>query len=196
MTLRVFAVGLLLLLVGAVLGFVSARALDTPSPESPDITQQVELDVSPEVTCPHCGQRFGIALFSGGDSEGPGAALAAIRERAHRFIALADKDGDGRVTKIEWAGDAGRFDLMDENHDGYLDLDEAPRGRTGFIPYFDLDGDGVVSRQEFTGPETRFVRMDVDGDGVIDAGEVGQSPSAGAEESGDLHQFHSDERGP
>jgi hypothetical protein len=43
------------------------------------------------------------------------------------FVARLDRDGDGRVSRWEFDGPPGQFDVLDRNRDGFLDENEAPR---------------------------------------------------------------------
>ncbi len=45
-----------------------------------------------------------------------------------QFIQRLDRNGDGRVSRSEFDGPADRFDVHDENGDGYLSATEAPIG--------------------------------------------------------------------
>ncbi|MGE5279247.1 MAG: DUF1566 domain-containing protein [Deltaproteobacteria bacterium] len=45
---------------------------------------------------------------------------------AGRFVARLDRDGDGRVSRGEFDGPAGQFDVLDRDRDGYLSEDEVP----------------------------------------------------------------------
>lgn len=99
-----------------------------------------------------------------------------------RFAAL-DKNGDGKVSKDEFAGPPARFAQLDADHDGFVTRQEAggpgmPPGGPGALPprlkAMDKNNDGKVSRDEFTGPAPRFDRIDADGDGYLTLQEVRQ----------------------
>ncbi len=45
-----------------------------------------------------------------------------------RFVMRLDKDGDGKVSISEFKGHAKRFRNLDNNNDGYITEDEAPKG--------------------------------------------------------------------
>jgi hypothetical protein len=44
------------------------------------------------------------------------------------FMAKLDKDGDGRVSKVEFDGPDQHFIQCDVNQDGYISIDEVPSG--------------------------------------------------------------------
>jgi len=44
------------------------------------------------------------------------------------FIKRLDKDGDGKVSKVEFDGPDEHFTKSDKNKDGYISEDEAPTG--------------------------------------------------------------------
>lgn len=46
----------------------------------------------------------------------------------NRFINQLDKDGDGKVSLLEFKNGERRFNHLDKNHDGYITADEAPTG--------------------------------------------------------------------
>ncbi|GLS92331.1 hypothetical protein GCM10007916_34020 [Psychromonas marina] len=46
----------------------------------------------------------------------------------NKFITRLDKNGDGKVSKSEFKGNAARFKQFDKNNDGYITADEAPTG--------------------------------------------------------------------
>jgi hypothetical protein len=44
------------------------------------------------------------------------------------FAGRFDKNGDGELSRSEFAGPSRRFDVLDENRDGQLSGDEIPAG--------------------------------------------------------------------
>ena len=50
------------------------------------------------------------------------------QNRRFDFVSRLDKNMDNKVSRDEFDGPAHRFDFHDENQDGYLSEDEAPRG--------------------------------------------------------------------
>ena len=73
-----------------------------------------------------------------------GAALAEGVGGGGRFIAAADANKDGKITKAEFdAMRVKRFDEMDKNKDGVLAGDEMKGGRRGGAP-----GGGIPARDD------------------------------------------------
>ncbi len=68
--------------------------------------------------------------------------LDAMRRRMVRRFQMIDEDGDGRITREEFArpGEA-MFWRMDRNGDGVITRDELRRGRWGKSKYYDDDHD-------------------------------------------------------
>ncbi len=117
---------------------------------------------------------------------GPGARGGELRRRFKEM----DKDGDGKLTREEWAGDPAGFDRYDRNKDGVLDAQDLPppggaggpgmppggKGQPGGRPdleqikarwkSMDKDGDGKVAKDEYAG-ELPFDRLDADKDGFL-----------------------------
>lgn len=126
---------------------------------------------------------------------GPPAGRNGFKE----FVKIADKDGDGAVSREEFGAlkrlsnlpEAKRdeiFSRLDKNGDGFIRRDELrmpPHGKRARPPMLglkalDKDGDGAVSYEEFLQsefvkrlPEDRrarfFKRLDRNGDGKISA---------------------------
>jgi hypothetical protein len=66
-------------------------------------------------------QQQGFSGFSQEQSDGG-------QSHGQRFIKRLDKNGDGKVSKMEFDGPKERFSHHDRNNDGYIDEDEAPQG--------------------------------------------------------------------
>jgi len=82
---------------------------------------------------------------------------AFLDHRSHRFLSL-DADGDGRVTRAEFAAAhpgadpahvAAAFDRFDRDRDGAITRAEWDAGETARFERIDANGDGVVTREEF-----------------------------------------------
>src|SRR5438876_9860964 len=52
-------------------------------------------------------------------------------ERARTYFAAYDLDGDGHITREEWAGAASVFEALDTNHDGIISVEELAAGLGG-----------------------------------------------------------------
>jgi Ca2+-binding EF-hand superfamily protein len=99
-------------------------------------------------------------------------------------LAEADRDGDGSVTRSEFAQHrAERFTRMDRNGDGVLSADDLGRlarfrrdaaGRfRDFIRQADRNGDGRLTQDELReAPTPVFDRLDANGNGRLEAGEI------------------------
>jgi Ca2+-binding EF-hand superfamily protein len=107
---------------------------------------------------------------------GVGFGAAAFRRQ--------DADGDGRIARAEWKLRPQLFDQLDENKDGFLEMDElrprGPRwggGRDGggegdaLFARLDKNRDGRVTKDEVA-DERKFAEMDADGDGSLTRAEV------------------------
>ena len=81
-----------------------------------------------------------------------------------------DKDGDGAISKSEFAEFADfSFKEMDDNGDGSLSPDEVDDHVVGdAFKMLDDDGDGSVSAKEFSDQmNDDFATADKDGDGLL-----------------------------
>ena len=126
--------------------------------------------------------------------------LEAKAEQREGQFAVADADGDGRLSKEEFRGlpaavraererermEAQRerrqreFAIADTDGDGQISADEfhdlpaavrAERQRRLFIRQ-DADGDGMLTASEFPSRANRLARLDANGDGQITADEM------------------------
>jgi Ca2+-binding EF-hand superfamily protein len=109
-------------------------------------------------------------------------ATSAAAQQTTRFQGM-DRDGDGRITREEWRGNARAFARHDWNNDGVLSGDELltrsrrePDGT--FVPEItdwsvahfrdlDHDDDRRLSREEWHYDIEIFRRIDRDRDGVV-----------------------------
>ncbi len=113
---------------------------------------------------------------------------AAPMGKAGSMIQNPDKNGDGKVSKEEFAGPAEVFTSMDKNNDGFIDQNEKPAASPGkgggMIKNFDKNSDGKVSKEEFPGPAEHFDRLDSNKDGYLDESELlrGQQNKRGKKE--------------
>jgi len=113
---------------------------------------------------------------------------AAPMGKGGAMMQNSDKNGDGKISKEEFAGPAEVFTALDKNKDGFIDQTEkpaAPMGKGGnMIQNFDKDKDGKISKQEFPGPAEHFDRIDINKDGYLDESEfvMGQQNRRGKKE--------------
>lgn len=124
-----------------------------------------------------------------------GAALAQGPGGPGGFIAAADANKDGTVTKAEFdASRVARFAEQDKNKDGFLVGDEMAAGRPGGPPpgaapaggppgggrgNMDANNDGKISKAEFLANTGMFDRLDANKDGKIDKAELAAAPAGG-----------------
>jgi Ca2+-binding EF-hand superfamily protein len=84
------------------------------------------------------------------------------------FLPLADRDGDGKVTKAEMTDLA---NLLGEAPTSFVNLTVAEHGRTLF-QLLDVNRDGQLSRRELRSAWDRLAPLDKNGDGQISADEI------------------------
>ena len=95
-----------------------------------------EVRIRNYVRCVRGGQVIvetrGPAIAGGFTASRRGTGAGGTADRSSRwFVARLDRDGDGRVSRAEFDGPPGQFDVLDRNRDGYLSGDEAPSGPPG-----------------------------------------------------------------
>ena len=95
-----------------------------------------------------------------------------------------DKNGDGKLSKDEFAGPPQAFDRLDSDKDGFVTMPEAARimrqrrrsARAGpmgeRLRAMDKNKDGKISKDEFIGPAALFERLDRNSDGFISTDEL------------------------
>jgi hypothetical protein len=107
--------------------------------------------------------------------------LEGLRPELRKVFTRTDRDGDFRLTRIEWKNS--KFDQVDANYDGFitpkefndnLDSKTAPETR---LHKKDADGDGAISRSEFPGDDVAFRNLDVNGDGVLSSADHQPAPA-------------------
>jgi len=103
-----------------------------------------------------------------------------------------DMNGDSRVGRSEWPGNARLFTHLDANRDGYLSIREYAEGG-GFnldsvgggsyrFSNIDVNGDGLITRNEWNMSSEDFTRLDVNRDNRISRFEF-ENGSAAADAS-------------
>ncbi len=91
-----------------------------------------------------------------------------------------DKDGDGVISRKEFAGDDAAFARLDRNHDGVLSADDNQRGARkdatanaeARFKQMDVNNDGQITTDEWRGTEHSFKNKDKNADGVLTLDEV------------------------
>lgn len=90
-----------------------------------------------------------------------------------------DADGDGVISRAEFAGDDAAFARLDRNHDGVLSDADSKRpthepgaGAEARFKQMDINGDGQLTRDEWRGTERTFNAKDKNADGVLTLDEV------------------------
>jgi Ca2+-binding EF-hand superfamily protein len=186
-TVRAVGIGLALFLLPG--GAVIARAQNAGPINFQELFLQLDANgdrVIDRGEVPDSGRAAFETLLKNGDTNKDGrldqdeyrSLLSALRDAAgslsSRFAEL-DKNGDGKLSRDEFAGPPGLFGRLDADGDGTISKDEAARAPAGpggalfadRIRAMDKNGDGKVSRDEFIGPPQLFDRLDTNKDGAI-----------------------------
>ena len=121
------------------------------------------------------------------------AALPAFARDDHdagQKVKMLDTDGDGRVSRSEFAANKQeKIQRMDANNDGVLTPNEStagkaekkhwwsrsdkPAGKAGELNSADTNGDGQVTAAEATAyADKTFASLDADNDGFLTEGEL------------------------
>jgi Ca2+-binding EF-hand superfamily protein len=96
-------------------------------------------------------------------------ALKAKADDPKQSFAIADEDGDGRVTRAEYRlRKTFIFDKMDVDRDGFLSRNEIPILKASVFDAADTDRDGKLSAVEFHLADfAKFDLFDENKDGAI-----------------------------
>jgi Ca2+-binding EF-hand superfamily protein len=101
------------------------------------------------------------------------SGTVAPQIRTNRFADL-DTDRDNRVSVDEWQGTPERFEVLDDNRDGFLSRREVS-GNDGAADVFnaiDANRNGVVTRDEWRATRDEFDRRDANRDGRLSRTEM------------------------
>ena len=103
------------------------------------------------------------------------------RHDSQSIMKRLDQDKDGKLSRVEFKADVEeRFDKLDKNKDGFLDLEELKDLKRPHNPDperilkdLDANGDGSLSKEEARGPlKDHFDRADKDADGKLSLEEI------------------------
>ena len=96
-------------------------------------------------------------------------ALKPKADDPRQSFAIADEDGNGRVTRAEYRlRKVAVFDNKDVNRDKTLSMNEIPVLKQSAFDAADSNGDGKLSAYEFIQADfAKFDLFDEDGNGVI-----------------------------
>lgn len=125
--------------------------------------------------------RVALLLLCGGVAASTAAAQDLPATAPDRF-AMLDRNGDGKVSRDEYDGDA-FFRLVDADHDYRVSVEEVQAvlgpQRDGEFPAAELlriadqNGDGELSAEEMRrSSEMRFQRLDANRDGNLELSEL------------------------
>lgn len=125
--------------------------------------------------------RVALLLLCGGVAASTAVAQDLPATAPDRF-ALLDRNGDGKVSRDEYDGDA-FFRLVDADHNYRVSVDEVQTAlgpqRDGefsaaeWLRIADQNGDGELSAEEMRrSSEMRFQRLDANQDGNLELSEV------------------------
>lgn len=125
--------------------------------------------------------RIALLVLSGVLAAGAAAAQDLPATASDRF-AMLDRNGDGKVSRDEYDGDA-FFRLVDADHNYRVSIDEVQAvlgpQRDGefsaaeWVRIADQNGDGELSAEEMRrSSEMRFQRLDANQDGNLELSEV------------------------
>jgi hypothetical protein len=134
------------------------------------------------IDSPEYQQKFGDWQVPGSTGVtycGPNAQNRVEQTSRNMRFRRIDANGDGRIQRTEWRGNAQSFQNFDWNNDGVLSgnevdsnraLDDDEEGRTDNMAYddrfdyLDINGNGFVDRTEWDGGYNVFTRLDSNAD--------------------------------
>jgi hypothetical protein len=118
------------------------------------------------VDSPEYQQKFGdwqVPSSSGVAYCGPNARDRREQSSRNMRFRRLDANGDGRIQRSEWRGNAQSFRNFDWDNNGVLDGDEVDANRAW--------GDEAIGRNDNMADDDRFDYLDINGNGFVDRNE-------------------------
>lgn len=144
--------------------------------------QGVGVVIDQFIDSPEYQQKFGdwqVPSSSGVAYCGPNARKPNEQSSRNMRFRRLDANGDGRIQRSEWRGNAQSFQNFDWDNNGVLDGEEVDANRAwgdeaegrndnmandDRFDYLDINGNGFVDRNEWDGGYNAFSRLDANAD--------------------------------
>jgi Ca2+-binding EF-hand superfamily protein len=119
------------------------------------------------------------AATTGQDPQPQNAPAARGRGKRQKTLKKWDTNGDQKIDRNEWRGQAENFDVFDADKDGFLTRQEyskalKDRGQAA-LNHFDANSDGKIAREEWTLNAKAFDKLDSNSDGFLTPDELRQA---------------------